>query len=278
MRVPDSALKSVVYLGSGSSSANFHAVGTGFLIDHRRIPGSAYYLVTADHVAKKLKPRFAIQFNDKDGKSHVQQSQKLFAWWRHPTDKTVDAAVFPWGFKGGFATLPIERFLTDQNLELTRIGIGDEVFIVGLFRKWAGRDHVIPIVRHGHIAMMAGEPIPMKNYGNALMHLVEAFSLAGMSGSPVIARQTMTVPLASQDAFHASVGMVLGDMYLLGLVHGIFPTEVAYEVQDADPGQVWHSGISLVVPSTKILEILNQPKLVEYERRAAKAVESFKPT
>ena len=251
MRIPDNALKNVVYLGSGSSAIDFHAIGTGFLIDHRRIPGGAYYLATADHVAKKLKAQFAIRFNDKEGNSHVQQSQKHYSWWRHPTDKSVDAAVFPWGLKGGFSSLPIERILTDQSRELTRIGIGDEIFIVGLFRKWAGRKQVVPIVRHGHIAMIANEPIPTKNYGNALMHLVEAFSLAGMSGSPVMARQTMPVPLLPQNDFEANTGLVLGDMYLLGLVHGIFPTEVAYEVKDADPGQIWHSGISMVVPSTK---------------------------
>ncbi len=94
MRIPDTALKNTVYLGSGESATDFHAIGTGFLIDHRRIPGGAYYLVTADHVAKKLKPTFAIRFNDKEGNSHIQQSQKHYVWWRHPTDKTVDAAVY----------------------------------------------------------------------------------------------------------------------------------------------------------------------------------------
>lgn len=277
MRVPDNALKNAVYLGSGTSSADFRAIGTGFLIDLRRVPGGVYYLVTADHVAKKLKPQFAIRFNDKSGHSHVQQSQKHYKWWRHPTDKTVDAAAFPWGLRGDFSSFPITRVLTEQMRELTRIGIGDEIFIIGLFRKWAGRKRVVPIIRHGHIAMIASERIPTKNYGEALMHLVEAFSLAGMSGSPVMVRQTMPVPLPPpQTVFDASIGMALGDMYLLGLLHGIFPTEVAYEVKDAEPGQVWHSGIAMVVPSEKILEILNQPKLLKYEKRVLKTLEKEK--
>lgn len=102
----------------------------------------------------------------------------------------------------------------------------------------------MPIVRHGHVAMMANEPIPTKNYGKALLHLVEAFSLAGMSGSPVMVKQTRPVPIPSGSDVERETGMVLGNMYLLGLVHDIFPTEVAYEVRDAHPGQVWHSGIS----------------------------------
>jgi hypothetical protein len=34
----------------------------------------------------------------------------------------------------------------------------------------------------------------------------------------------------------------------------------------------WHSGISLVVPSTKIWEIINQPKLRAYENEVARQV------
>jgi hypothetical protein len=57
-------------------------------------------------------------------------------------------------------------------------------------------------------------------------------------------------------------------MYLLGLVHGYYPIE---EIK-----QVWHSGISMVVPSTKILEILNQPKLLEYEQKIVDAMNKRK--
>jgi hypothetical protein len=260
MRVPDAALKSVVYLGQGTAE-DFHAVGTGFLVDLRRVPGGVYYLITADHVAQHLKSQFAIRFNDKAGNSHVQQSQSPgYKWWRHPTDN-VDAAVFPWGLQGGFATFPVERFISDVNLDLTRIGIGDEVFIVGLFRKWAGYKTVMPIVRHGHIAMMAGEPIPTKNYGKALMHLIEAFSLQGLSGAPVIARQTIGVPFRPRNEFEPENVGTLALMFLLGLVHGYYPIQ--------EGRQVWHTGISMVVPSTKILEILNQPELIEYERWVA---------
>src|ERR1700722_14069799 len=98
VRVPDSALKNVVYLGHGDSAETFHAVGTGFVVDDQRVPGGVDYLVTAHHVVKLLKRKtsFAIRFNDKEGKSHIQQSSSRFSWWYHPDDKSVDAAVFPW--------------------------------------------------------------------------------------------------------------------------------------------------------------------------------------
>jgi hypothetical protein len=268
MRVPDAAARSVVYLGQGTSPETFHAIGTGFLVDDKRVPGGVYYLITADHVAKRLKTPFAIRFNDQENKSHIQQSQLPFQWWRHPTDKSVDAAVFPWGLRGRFATFPINRFISENNLEATRIGIGDEVFIVGLFRKWAGREKFSPVVRHGHIAMMADEPIPTDNYGDTPMHLIEAFSLKGMSGSPVIARQTIPIPLSPRSDDEPDTVLALGAMYLLGLVHGYLPVQ---EVK-----QLWHSGISMVVPSTKILEILNQPKLIDYEQQIVTAMKKRK--
>ncbi len=282
MRVPDTALKAVVYIGVGDTPDNFHAIGTGFLVERvRLILGKFYYLVTADHVAQRFKGKkpFAIRFNDKESKSHVQssQSQSHYSWWHHPTDKSVDAAIFPWGMRGDFATFPLTRFVTDINIKLTGIGIGDEIFIVGLFRKWSGKNRVTPIVRHGHIAMMADEPLPTTNYGSASMHLIEAFSFAGMSGSPVVVRQTSAVQLSSANDFQAKVGMVLGDMYLLGLVHGIYLTDVAMEVRNSERGQVWHSGISMVVPSTKIAEILNQPKLREYEQNIVDTMKNDKP-
>lgn len=126
------------------------------------------------------------------------------------------------------------------------------------FRKWAGHEKFSPVVRHGHIAMMADEAMP-STYGNCPMHLIEAFSLKGMSGSLVIARQTISIPVRSKEEDEPENGLALGHMYLLGLVHGYFPIE--------ENKQVWHSGISMVVPSTKILQILNQPKLLEYETK-----------
>lgn len=145
----------------------------------------------------------------------------------------------------------------------------------------ASHNRVTPIVRHGHVAMMAGEPIPTKNYGEAYFYLVEAYSTAGLSGSPVFVNETIYFPYqgsrpraypeGSEVAF--TVAMAVGPTHCLGLLHGLMPVETMIELglagddAAADPKQKWHSGISMVVPSTKILEIINQPKLIEYEKK-----------
>jgi hypothetical protein len=58
---------------------------------------------------------------------------------------------------------------------------------------------------------------------------------------------------------------LLGETYLLGLVHGFLSLKVTEEIMGAAENQLWHSGICQVVPSEQILAILNQPKLIKYE-------------
>ena len=121
--------------------------------------------------------------------------------------------------------------------------------------------------------MMPIERIATKNYGAALYYLVEVFSTAGLSGSPVFVNETVyftysgTRPRAypeNQDTH--PVAMAVGPTHCLGLVHGMMPIETVIELAgEADPLQRWHSGISMVVPASKILEIINQPRLVQYE-------------
>jgi hypothetical protein len=275
MRVPDTGLRSIVYLGYGSPFDPFRAIGTGFLIKHQREQRNfpVYYLVTADHVARKLekmKPVFSVRLNDENGIAHGLFAPTAPKWWRHPTDKTVDAAVFPWRLspkKYPFTVFPTEKFVTRQNIKKTLIGIGDEIYILGLFRKWAGKDRITPLVRHGHIAMMATEQIETKNYGKAYFHLIDAMTTAGLSGSPVFVEETVSAPLQGNEPDDPPYLYGLGETYLLGLVHGFMPVKVAEEIMGASPNQLWHSGICQVVPSIQILDILDQPELIEYEKK-----------
>jgi hypothetical protein len=234
---------------------------------------------------------FAIRVNDSDGKAQVLRSPSTFTWWRHPSDKSVDAAIYPWTFREfPFASFPFARFVTEDLHKYRRdsdpgIGIGDEIYITGLFRKMAGRDRITPIVRHGHLAMMPVEAIPSANYGEGLYYLVEAFSTAGLSGSPVFVNETIyfeyrgSRPRAYPESEDIpSVALASGPTHCLGLVHGLLPIETITELGGkGDPNQKWHSGISMVVPASKILEIVNQPKLIEYEDAVEKALEEDKP-
>jgi hypothetical protein len=54
--------------------------------------------------------------------------------------------------------------------------------------------------------------------------------------------------------------------------------ETMVEFAGTDPKDKWHSGITMVVPSQKILEIFDQPELIEWEKATDHAAEEYKPT
>lgn len=285
MRIPDSALRSVVYVGNRcppEAPEKFSAIGTGFIVERERPPkiGKVLYLVTADHVRKRLteQSKFSIRVNRADGRGAVFSPPDFYEWWRHPTDqKTVDAAIFPFGLtRVPFTSFPAARFVSKELVEPkppnAGVGIGDEVFIVGMLRTHPGREKITPAVRTGHIAMMAQERIRTKNYGYAKMRLIEAFSLKGLSGSPVYVRETLCFP--RRTARGSNFFLALGDIYLLGLLHGIVHVPATEEVTDIpDLDQKWHTGISMVVPAEHILEIIDQPKLIKYEEGIVRMME-----
>jgi hypothetical protein len=214
------------------------------------------YLVTAKHVAERLMGRpFKMRANTKQGGSVFVNGDESVRWWTHPTDESVDVAAIAWAPPDSvdYMRVSLDMFLTEEIIRSKSIGVGDEVFMTGLFIHLAGSARNQPIVRMGNIAMMPDEPIPS---GDDLIegYLIEARSIGGLSGSPAFVR--------------ATVPMGLGEFYLLGLMHGhwdIPPDQindaVVEDVSDAS-GRV-NMGIAVVVPATMIRELLFQPLLVE---------------
>jgi hypothetical protein len=67
------------------------------------------------------------------------------------------------------------------------IGIGDAVFITGLFSHHPGKARNLRVIRVGNIAAMPDEPVKTQR-GEMEAYLIEARSLGGLSGSPVFVR------------------------------------------------------------------------------------------
>ncbi len=129
--------------------------------------------------------------------------------------------------------------------------------MTGLFAHPTGSVRSLPIVRMGNIAMMPGEPVATREFGDIEAYLIEVRSIGGQSGSPAFVRKT--------------VPMDLSGIYLLGLVHGhwdIPPQRIDDAIQPGD--DVFASinkGIAIVVPAKKLLEVFNQPQLVELRQQ-----------
>lgn len=262
MLVPEEVRQCVVFVGlptrikGGEVGIKFR--GTAFFVGvpSENIEGLDYvYLVTAKHVAKSLEGKnFLVRLNTTASGSGVLMGEGA-QWWYHPTDETVDVGLIAFAPPPEYEYMRIQTssFLTDEIIRDRSIGPGDEVFITGLFAQLSGSERNLPIVRTGNIAMMPDELVP-SSLGNIEAYLVEARSIGGLSGSPAFVRET--------------VYEGAGAFYLLGLMHGHWdiPRKSRFDIADIYSKATVNMGIAIVVPAKKILEVLNQPDLVESRR------------
>lgn len=290
MRVPDQLLKCVVFIGidvldSQTGTKSFKLGGTGFIVSvpAEKVPDMWFcYLVTAKHSVDKIAGRpFGVKANTTDGQSMVFMSRAGWKWWFHPTEEdAVDVAVTPWRIEPheDIIAIPVGMFLTDDVIHEHHIGCGDEVFIMGLFSFLHGNERNISLVRIGNLAMMPGKNLVSGRLSgrmaNIEAYLIEARSIGGLSGSPAFVRENVLQEMFVKSRTKTEKKLVChsGDFYLLGLMHGHWSTlpenknevEIIPETQDEDRVNL---GIAIVVPAKKILEVINQPKLIEERRR-----------
>ena len=109
-------------------------------------------------------------------------------------------------------------------------------------------------------------------------YLAEVRSVGGLSGSPVFVRTSVGVDYdvhGRSGARRIARVHLQGDYFFLGLMHGHWeiPSGKRNSVQlpSAKKGEdSINLGIAIVIPAKKILEVLNQPELVERRMQAEK--------
>jgi hypothetical protein len=180
----------------GTLQLNFAA--TAFLVHlpFRGEPNRHWmFLVTARHVAERLEWRdWAIRINTNDGNSRVIAGNNA-GWWYHPFDPKVDVAILnsaPDRSIFNIRAVSVEMFATDEVMEKQIIGIGDEVFVTGLFSFHSGTVKNTPIVRTGNLTMTLEERVPTAR-GVIEAYLIEARSIGGVSGSLLFVRPSCTL-------------------------------------------------------------------------------------
>jgi hypothetical protein len=245
---------------------------TGFFVS---VPSSAQrgarylYFATAKHVAEDLKDSDVhILVNRRGGGTTEVVGTDPPTWYLHPTDLTCDVAIVPVvpNPEAEFTSIPIEHMLTKEMIEEFTIGIGDEVYSVGLFTGVENTSKNIPILRHGNISMMPAEQIQTE-LGFADVYLIEARSIGGMSGSPVFVRPSGKIPiqLLLDGTFEALLG-VRDTTKLLGIIHGhwsVRETDINQYPVTQDSKRGVNYGIAIVVPAFKLIETLNRPDLLD---------------
>jgi hypothetical protein len=277
VKLSDIALKCVAFLGI-KKDGKFQPRATAFFVRYMEEQHHFDHLVTAEHVISGLllkKHDIWLRANLISGKADdILLDDRAFRF--HPNNgcDATDVAILPFNMKfnddktGELIELDIvslvlegkRGFLPSDEFTRDSIGLGTEIAIVGLFRSHYGTNRNIPIVRVGNISTLPGEPISTKYAGYMEAYLVEARSIAGLSGSPVFALPDSAVLLAK-----GLCGTAGQSIALIGLMHGHFDVPNLTEdvvADDDEPTRSIHTGIGVVIPVMKILETLRHPELV----------------
>ncbi len=205
-------------------------------------------------------------------------------WFSNEDDPTVDLAVRPFHFNAATAgfdmlNIPQDMFLTSDKLYDEDVGIGDLCYTMGLFRLLAGKKRNLPIVHTGNIALLPGdEKIPVNDWlkpfdPNARVlvegFLIESQALNGLSGSPVLVWPCVDmIDLRTLKGKALDVRWAKAHPFLLGIWQGSWdakPDEVA-AIEHGNPVRV-PVGIGVVVPVTKLIDILELPTLAEMRNK-----------
>lgn len=305
VRVPDQVLKTAVFLGVDGPRGREYG-GTGYIVSvdygpgqvlHERLDGittvSRYpfrFLVTAAHVAEELEGAvdFYIRANLRDGSlAELKQQRENARWWYHPTEReAVDCAAMLLPLETAnsldIASVPVTMFVSDEIVKSANLGVGDEVFIAGLFTKAQGIDRNIPIVRIGNVAMMPNEkiPFPTRDKPNQSLYadLLESRSIGGLSGSPVFIRETLRLRVHADADGNVMSGLRYaingvdinasvwdGEMQGLGRFHFFGSVVGHWGVAGLSSTQreAVNMGIAPMVPAQRILEVIGQQEVLD---------------
>lgn len=247
------------------------------------------YLVTARHVIEDAKAEgyteFYIRLNTKDGSSITA---KLYDDWHYPDNPAIDVAVIPFGYRPPnikVHTFPAEASVTDELIESEGIGLGDDLYMLGLFNQRWGEQRNIPIIRTGVIAAMPEEPF-VDDEGNLYeAYLVEMRSIGGLSGSPVFLYLDFWRNHPKSDEYDLTKDMEWR-FYLLGVVRGHWNLKRQDAAQDSYPAKLENSeidrlntGIAQVTPIDEVLKLLYGETLMKQRKEVeARQIKQQQPT
>jgi hypothetical protein len=299
MRIPNDYLESVCFICvkvQGVAGEDDFFIGTGFFCSvNSSLPGLRHsYLVTDRHVIQDAKAAgysdFYVRLNTVNGRSITAAIPDS---WVYPENPAVDIAVLPvslpdevGGVRFQLLTIQQENFVTEEVIKEEGIGVGDNLFITGLFSHRWGYQRNIPIVRTGVIASMPDEPFPTESGDLYDGYLIETRSIGGLSGSPVYVYLDAWRPQYHKDVSKFDTSNLRWRIYTLGIIRGHWNLErqdaavdvslgVTLENQEIDQ---LNTGIAIVTPIQEVQKILQGEELMKNrERGVQKLIKSREP-
>lgn len=281
MRLGDDLRRTVVFFGVSDDTPGKGGIacfGTGFFIYY----DDGAYLVTARHLVDAIGDApVVVRINVRGGTSHNVSADPAIeeVRWYYHEDESVDLAMIPFWCPRQFDHIYIDgrRIVDDTVMRVEHIGIGDLTYVVGLFRLMHGSQRNLPIVHSGNIALLPGdERIPVRDWRDPAnirtmlteAYLVEGHGLQGLSGSPVFVRPSRKIRGAfPKDEWDTSMLVAGNKVALLGMWQGSWdapPDEVM--AAEIPRGARVPVGLGVVVPATKIKEILDSEEVMEHRK------------
>ena len=123
-----------------------------------------HYAITARHVIDHIRnlgiDTVLLRINRKEGTAFWAPT-RIADWVLSPEGPSVDIAILRYVMNPEWdhLNIPFSMAVTDALIEREKIGVGDEVFVTGLFSGHIGTRNNIPILRVGNIAAMLGEKV-----------------------------------------------------------------------------------------------------------------------
>jgi hypothetical protein len=266
MRIPDQIRDCVCFLCT-EENGRYQCKGTGFFVSVRAEHLEGYwhlYLVTARHnvVNAINEGGLYMRLNTVEGGVDYIRVETD---WIYPESDASDVAVTEFNIpidRFQFSSLTIEMLATEGEVRTHHIGIGDEIYIAGLFTQRHGTRRNLPIVRTGIIASMPDEPIQDEQSGLEYdAYLAEVRSIGGLSGSPVF----IFVQVAGTLMPMRGAPLVwTHKIFVLGLIRGhwdIRRTPSIYGLALDDMAAV-NMGMATVTPIQEVIDILRGDELV----------------
>ena len=258
--------------------------GTGFIVVRDANIAELkihYYAVTNWHVSNRLGASI-IRLNTKDGRSRFLEYDPI-DWKFVPNGDDISAVDITDDLRKNDELVVANEFgfLTPFLIDHFKIGLGEDVFMIGLFSDQYGGERNTPAARFGNVALLANKDALIKqpNGIRRPSHLLDMRSRTGFSGSPVTIFRTpqndiSNMPPTNEKLLKVGFGLRkygTSENYFTSLL-GIHCVQFWDKVEvykkppdselDGDPiheGDKLNiqSGMTIVAPAAAVTELLN---------------------
>ena len=206
-----------------------------------------------------------IRLNKQDGSTEIIPFSRE-DWVYFPEEERDDIAISPIIKVNNkihkISFMGTSMFAGNDMLKEYDIGIGDDVFMIGRFMDHDGGTINLPSCRFGNISVMPTKIPQDTGYDEGLSYIIDLHSRTGFSGSPVFVYRPVGGHLEEMDIkTRKPIPIEKNFFLLLGIHYSQFPEKYETDVGPFKGITTGMSGMTLVIPAQRILDLLLTPAL-----------------